>query len=433
MGRRSRDTGTAQAGLTERQHAAARPPAMVRGAATHAREWWCGATRGGGIRLPDTTGSGVERGARRRRPGRTTTSGGGASRAGTGGGRRRGGRGRGKGVLTERHDGKRAADGKERRRRGSSGRRRDGAPVTGVAREGADELSLDLRKIIEGLGRGPVAEDLPVLAKPREATAWVGVDQSGIVTRLEGPGWRSARRCRWWCHRGSVVASAAGGGGWSTPVSGGEWEHRGEVVPATKWGSGGDAGLRHDVAKTLVAVVRSGGGRSSGGGRLEGRRRAAALGLAWGKWERARGARGGGGNGRGEPGDPFYRLGKAGSIPGEAATDDGVGSGDVVKWGSSAAVLEGRRGGRGGGVGGNHVRTDLNAGRAGLAAMWGARGGHGRWERGAGGQFYNKWYQSLREIHGRGAREVLHAATTTRGVQGQTWTQGGAWRRSTEF
>nr|BAD23128.1 hypothetical protein [Oryza sativa Japonica Group] len=49
------------------------------------------------------------------------------------------------------------------------------------------------------------------------------------------------------------------------------------------------------------------------------------------------------------------------------------------------------------------------------------------------GWFYNKWYQSLREIHGRGTREVLHAATTTQGVQGQTWTQGRARRRSTEF
>nr|AAN31798.1 Hypothetical protein [Oryza sativa Japonica Group] len=44
-----------------------------------------------------------------------------------------------------------------------------------------------------------------------------------------------------------------------------------------------------------------------------------------------------------------------------------------------------------------------------------------------------RWYQSVRQIHGRGTREVLHAATTTRGVQRRTWTQGGARRRSTEF
>nr|BAC84548.1 hypothetical protein [Oryza sativa Japonica Group] len=41
----------------------------------------------------------------RQRTGRTATSGGGASRAGPGGGQRKGGRGRGRGVLTERPNG----------------------------------------------------------------------------------------------------------------------------------------------------------------------------------------------------------------------------------------------------------------------------------------------------------------------------------------
>nr|BAD29057.1 hypothetical protein [Oryza sativa Japonica Group] len=59
---------------------------------------------------------------------------------------------------------------------------------------------------------------------------------------------------------------------------------RGDGASEAGRGNGADAGVWHDVAKPLVAVVRNDGGGSGCGDRLEGRRRAAAGGATVAGW-----------------------------------------------------------------------------------------------------------------------------------------------------
>nr|BAD23469.1 hypothetical protein [Oryza sativa Japonica Group] len=170
---------------------------------------------------------------------------------------------------------------------------------------------------------------------------------------------------------------AAGGGGWSTPMSGGERERRGEVVSATQWGSGGDAGVWHDAAKPLMAVARSGGGRSSGGGRLEDHRREV---QRWRRGFRAQEGSGERGKWRGRCGECFYRGGEVGPSPGEAESGRQPPAAWAASWGVGGGFGRERWGMRRTWGGGVPRPADSCAGwrrRAETAASWGGSGGHG--------------------------------------------------------
>nr|AAS07194.1 hypothetical protein [Oryza sativa Japonica Group]ABF97317.1 hypothetical protein LOC_Os03g38620 [Oryza sativa Japonica Group] len=138
----------------------------------------------------------------------------------------------------------------------------DDAPVTGGAREEADEQQLHPRMGGEVLGRTgrrhglperkgreegltgtrengrpvsfrrweEVAEVLLVLVEQREVTAWVGMDRSGVATRLE-------------------VAMATERGG-----------ARGGGVPEVEWENGVGVRVEIDTAMPMVVSTRLGGG-----------------------------------------------------------------------------------------------------------------------------------------------------------------------------
>nr|ABB47700.1 hypothetical protein LOC_Os10g30460 [Oryza sativa Japonica Group] len=113
-------------------------------------------------------------------------------------------------------------------------------------------------------------------AKPSVETAQHGGDGNGGGGRLNDASERRRLVARW--------------GGF--PVAIGE--------------NGAAAGVRQRAANAMAQAAQRGDG---GSGQLEGCRRAAALGLAWGARERTRGARGGRVNGRGEHWEAFIARG----------------------------------------------------------------------------------------------------------------------------
>ncbi|BAD81638.1 hypothetical protein [Oryza sativa Japonica Group] len=169
-------------------------------------------------------------------------------------------------------------------------------------------------------------------AKPSVETAQHGGDGNGGGGRLNDAGERRRLVARW--------------GGF--PVAIGE--------------NGAAAGVRQRAANAMAQAARRGDG---GSGRLEGRRRAAALGLAWGARERARGARGGRVNGRGEHGEAFYSAREQRGGRGVANLERQRPATWATSWGTSG------RAGIGGDVGGNGRHGGFGRLLAGMEEGWG--------------------------------------------------------------
>jgi hypothetical protein len=154
------------------------------------------------------------------------------------------------------------------------------------------------------------------------------------------PGCGEARRSfrRWW--RSVAATRVAVASDWRRREAAVARVHGETGARVVYCRSGAVDGVRQRAARPATQTARRGDGGSGGSSQLESRRRAAALGLAWGERERVWGVRENWGNGRGSHGQCLYRLRRGKSLPKGAES----GGNRPATWGGDMELEGGQTG-----------------------------------------------------------------------------------------